>query len=32
MGTKVPHFEGADENGNVIMLGDFAGKKLVFYF
>ncbi len=32
MGIKAPHFEGADENGNVIKLSDFAGKKHVLYF
>ncbi len=32
MGIKVPHFEGADVNGNVIKLSDFARKKHVLYF
>ncbi len=32
MGIKAPHFEGADENGNVIKLSDFARKKHVLYF
>ena len=31
-GTKAPYFEGKDENGNVVKLTDFAGKKLVLYF
>ena len=32
IGTKAPHFEGTDENGNIIRLSDFAGKRLVLYF
>ena len=32
IGTRAPEFEGADENGNVIKLNDFKGKKLVLYF
>ena len=31
-GTKAPDFAGYDENGNIVRLGDFAGKKLVLYF
>jgi peroxiredoxin Q/BCP len=31
-GTKAPYFEGKDENGNIVKLTDFAGKKLVLYF
>ncbi|MBR4491494.1 MAG: hypothetical protein IKO98_02430 [Bacteroidales bacterium] len=27
-GTKAPCFEGHDENGNLVRLGDFAGKKM----
>lgn len=32
VGDKAPAFEGQDENGNVVRLSDFAGKKLVLYF
>ena len=32
IGIKAPYFEGADENGNLIKLSDFTGKKLVLYF
>ena len=31
-GTKAPDFAGYDENGNIVRLADFAGKKLVLYF
>lgn len=31
-GTKAPDFAGYDENGNMVRLGDFTGKKLVLYF
>jgi len=31
-GTKAPYFEGYDENGELVKLTDFAGKKLVLYF
>ena len=31
-GTKAPYFEGHDENGNLVKLTDFVGKKLVLYF
>ena len=32
IGSKAPYFEGADENGNLVKLTDFKGKKLVLYF
>lgn len=32
IGTKAPWFEGVDENGNKVTLGDFAGRRLVLYF
>ena len=31
-GDKAPNFSGKDQNGNMISLGDFKGKKLVVYF
>ncbi|MBO7459349.1 MAG: peroxiredoxin, partial [Bacteroidales bacterium] len=31
-GQKAPYFDGKDENGNVVKLSDFTGKKLVLYF
>ncbi|MCC5930999.1 MAG: thioredoxin-dependent thiol peroxidase [Cyclobacteriaceae bacterium] len=31
-GDKAPEFEGKDQNGNIIKLSDFAGKKVVLYF
>ncbi|HNY15299.1 MAG TPA: thioredoxin-dependent thiol peroxidase [Bacteroidales bacterium] len=31
-GMKAPSFEGIDQNGKIIKLSDFAGKKLVLYF
>ena len=31
-GMKAPLFEGIDQNGNMIKLSDFSGKKLVLYF
>ena len=31
-GMKAPSFEGKDQNGNIVRLSDFAGKKLVLYF
>ena len=31
-GDKAPQFEGTDENGNTIKLGDYAGKRLILYF
>lgn len=32
IGAKAPDFEGYDENGNLVRLSDFAGKKLALYF
>lgn len=32
IGAKAPDFKGKDENGNLVSLKDFAGKKLVLYF
>jgi peroxiredoxin Q/BCP len=31
-GMKAPGFEGIDQNGKVIKLSDFAGKKVILYF
>jgi thioredoxin-dependent peroxiredoxin len=31
-GMKAPEFEGTDQDGRVIRLSDFKGKKLVLYF
>jgi len=31
-GMKAPTFEGIDQNGNVIKLKDYTGKKVVLYF
>jgi peroxiredoxin Q/BCP len=31
-GMKAPGFEGIDQNGKTVKLGDFTGKKLVLYF
>ncbi len=31
-GDKAPNFEGKDENGKIVSLKSFAGKKLVLYF
>ncbi len=31
-GMKAPFFEGTDQNGKIVRLSDFAGKKLVLYF
>ena len=31
-GMKPPSFEGIDQNGKVVRLEDFAGKKVVLYF
>jgi len=32
VGQKAPAFKGVDQNGNVISLADFKGKKIVLYF
>ena len=31
-GDKAPYFEGKDQDGKLVRLSDFAGKKLVLYF
>jgi len=31
-GSKAPSFEGIDQNGKLIKLTDFAGKKVILYF
>ncbi|MFO7620778.1 MAG: thioredoxin-dependent thiol peroxidase [Bacteroidales bacterium] len=31
-GMKVPWFEGPDQDGNIVNLSDFAGRKLILYF
>ena len=31
-GTKAPVFEGVDQNGNMVSLNDFKGKKVILYF
>ncbi|MGQ9846792.1 MAG: thioredoxin-dependent thiol peroxidase [Bacteroidales bacterium] len=32
VGDKAPYFEGIDQDGNVVSLNQFRGKKLVLYF
>lgn len=32
IGDKAPYFEGIDQNGNLVNLEQFKGKKLVLYF
>lgn len=32
IGTKAPAFSLPDQDGNIVSLGDFAGKKVVLYF
>lgn len=32
IGDKAPAFEANDQNGNLVKLSDFAGKKIVLYF
>lgn len=31
-GDKAPYFEGTDQDGSIIRLSDFAGRRLVLYF
>ena len=31
-GDKAPNFKGKDQNGNIVKLSDYKGKKLVLYF
>ena len=31
-GMKAPYFEGTDQNGRLIRMSDYAGKKIVLYF
>ncbi len=31
-GDKAPDFESKDQNGNIVKLADFAGKRVVLYF
>jgi len=31
-GSKAPAFKGKDQNGNIVSLSDFKGKKIVLYF
>lgn len=31
-GAQAPYFTGSDQNGNVVSLNDFKGKKLIIYF
>ncbi len=31
-GDKAPDFEGKDQNGNIIKLTDYLGKKIILYF
>ena len=32
IGDKAPTFEAKDQNGNILRLSDFAGKKVILYF
>ncbi|MDX5435877.1 MAG: thioredoxin-dependent thiol peroxidase [Pontibacter sp.] len=32
IGDKAPEFEGKDQNGNVVKLSDYGGKKVILYF
>ncbi|MDP4223353.1 MAG: thioredoxin-dependent thiol peroxidase [Bacteroidota bacterium] len=31
-GMKAPYFEGSDQNGKIVKLSDYAGKKVILYF
>ncbi|MDO9155281.1 MAG: redoxin domain-containing protein, partial [Sediminibacterium sp.] len=31
-GSKAPAFKAPDQNGNMVSLSDFKGKKLILYF
>ncbi len=31
-GTKAPAFKGKDQNGKIVSLADYKGKKIVLYF
>ncbi|PRY08917.1 peroxiredoxin Q/BCP [Pontibacter ummariensis] len=32
IGDKAPEFEGKDQNGNLVKLSDYRGKKVILYF
>jgi thioredoxin-dependent peroxiredoxin len=32
IGDQAPDFEGKDQNGNIVKLSDYRGKKLILYF
>jgi len=32
IGDKAPEFEGRDQNGNILKLTDYLGKKIILYF
>lgn len=31
-GMKAPYFEGTDQNGKIVKLSDFSGRKVILYF